>query len=85
MRITKVLKPAYELSIGFQSQNSSIADVIPGIKTLLYVWEHMDGDLHVKNICKNLVMFLRTKFEFELNSPLYKVWVSVYIQIIVLV
>jgi hypothetical protein len=69
----QILKPAYELSIGFQSSNSSICDVIPGIYHLIYEWENIDVENNEKEFCNLLIECLKKKFKFELNSDIYKV------------
>jgi hypothetical protein len=69
----QILKPAYELSISFQSSNSSICDVIPGLYHLIYEWENMDLINNEKRFCTLLISCLKKKFEFELNSDIYQV------------
>ena len=68
--------PAYQFSLGMQSTNSTIADVIPGVKRLMYVWEKMDVSEEYKELCYFLIHFMQIKFKFELESPIYQVFLS---------
>jgi hypothetical protein len=61
--MTKILKNLYLLSIGFQNNTSTIADVIPGILKIIYSWENMKlplvGQIFVHSLNlqkKNLIM-----------------------------
>lgn len=67
------LLPAYQLSILFQTQTSLIAEVVVSIKRLIYIWTNMDFDGPYKTLAKFLIVFVKAKFRYELNSPIYKV------------
>lgn len=69
----QVLKPAYDLTIQLQYSHSSIADLIPGIRHLQYLWENMNVENEFKEFSSILTLYLKTKFEYELNNSLYKV------------
>ncbi len=68
-----ILEPAYVLSQQFQFNHSSIADVIPSIKRLIYTFKQMDPPESQKKLCKYLVTSVLEKFNYELNSNVYKV------------
>lgn len=70
----QILKPAYLLSMGFQSNTANISSVIPGILRALYAWENMDvSDPIARRLCVLLIANVKHKFSFELNSDIYKV------------
>lgn len=69
----KTLVCLYEVSTGFQKSNSSIADVIPSIENEIIVLENIDLPVVYKAFAQILVRCLRHKFEYELNSNIYKV------------
>ena len=68
-----ILRPAYQCSLAFQSENSTIGEVMPCIKTLIDTWNKLDVKGMAKQFCNILVRCAEKKFEFELNSPIYKV------------
>ena len=69
----QILKPAYILSQQFQYNHSSIAEVIPNIKHLIFHLRQMEPPENEKKLCKYLVTALHEKFNYELNSNVYKV------------
>ena len=68
--------PAYQSTLGLQRNRSSIADVIPGVLYLTYVWDKMDlADYpEAKELCFFFIHFTRIKFKYELSSPVYQVY-----------
>ncbi len=65
----QILLPAYQVTLGFEKNRSSIADVIPAILYLIHVWEKMDiSDPKAKELCYFLVHFMKLKFKYELES-----------------
>ncbi len=69
----QILKPAYLVSNGFQKNDCSISTVIPSIQRLICMWSRMELPIEKKRLCKLLVITVKTKFSFELNSDVYKV------------
>jgi hypothetical protein len=70
----QILLPGYQFSLGMQSNHSSIADVIPAVLRLVFVWDKMEIDCaEGKELCYFLIHFLRLKFKDELDSPIYQV------------
>jgi len=69
----QILMPAYKLNLGFQSSFLSIADVIPGILRLKFIWERLEVDSLQKELIYFLLHHLRRKFDYELNCPIYEV------------
>ena len=72
----QLLLPAYKFSLLLQRQSSSISDVIPGLLYLINFYEKkekLDIDQEYTDLCHLLIHFLKLKFEFELNSPIYQV------------
>ena len=70
----QILLPAYKLSVMWQKNNSSIADVIPNILSLINKWEKFDVDQEAKELCLFLIHFVREKFKYEFKSEIYKVY-----------
>jgi len=48
-----------------------------GILKLIQVYEQMDLPNTPKSLCKLIIKGLKQKFQFELNSPIYKVIISI--------
>jgi hypothetical protein len=71
----QILKPVYEFTINLQYNNSSICHVLPGLYHLLYEWENLNLTGEPKRYCELLIQSLKKKFDFELNSPIYKVYI----------
>lgn len=69
----QILKPAYQVSIGLQSNQASIACLIPGLLRFFNIWERMKVDQKETELCILLVKCFKNKFEYELNSFIYKV------------
>ena len=46
---------------------------LKGIFKLIPVYENMDLPVVQKNLCSLIIKGLKLKFDFELNSPIYKV------------
>ena len=57
-----------------QSNANSIADVLVGIKGCIWFWEHINVNVDARNYADLLIQFTKSKFEFELKSPIYKVF-----------
>ncbi len=71
-----VLQPSYNLNISFQSNNCTIADVVPSVLSCIEAYEEMEKtecSTYAKSLCSLLAKNIRTRFEFELNSEVYKV------------
>jgi hypothetical protein len=70
-----ILKPAYALNICFQSNKTSIGDVIPKIFSLLCVWEKMKNKLTPigSQFVDLLVCETKRRFTYEINSNIYYV------------
>lgn len=68
----QILKPAYLLSLAFQLSSSSIADTIPSILKLIHTYEHLDTQEAPRELCSLLIETIKAKFDFELNSDVYK-------------
>jgi hypothetical protein len=70
----EILYPLYLTNISFQDSSSSISDVIPSILNLVHGLEKYKAKSeYSKTLCKDLVNQLNKRFEFELNSEIYKV------------
>ena len=69
----QILKPAYQMTINFQSNHSSIADLLVSLKRAIFTWENMNVIGDEKYLCDLLVHFIKNKFDYELNSDVYKV------------
>lgn len=70
----QILRPLYFADISFQDSKSSIADVIPSILNLVSILTSYNAkSAYTKALCKDLVDQLNKRFEFELNSEIYKV------------
>ena len=69
----QILAPAYRVSLGFQKNTSTIADVIPSILKLQSVWEKMNLSPTPKRFCNLLILTTQLKFDFEFNSDAYMV------------
>ena len=69
----KILKPAYSLNINFQSDRSSIADVIPKVSTVIHLWKKQKSSFAIKGqeFCNLLIEEFETRFNYELNSKIY--------------
>ena len=55
----QILKKGYEVSISFQSNECSIADVVPNISYLIYHWGHLEVTGEHKELCLFLVHYLK--------------------------
>jgi hypothetical protein len=70
----QVLKPGMEFTLGMQKYRSSIADVLPSVLRLISVWDKMELESRIgKELCYFMIIFLRKKFKYELDSPVYQV------------
>ncbi len=69
----QILLQSYLTNVGMQTNSSSIADVIPSVIRMIYVWEYMDLNQDSRLFCNYLLQCLKGKFNFELNSPIYQV------------
>lgn len=71
-----ILQPSYNLNISFQSNNCSIADVIPSVLNCIETYEDMETSekaAYAKTLCSLLAKNIKTRFAYELNSDFYKV------------
>ena len=71
-----ILKPLYILNIGFQSNRSTIADVIPSLLKLINSLEMMESKSTEtpKRLCSLLISSIKERFDYELNSKYYQVF-----------
>ncbi len=69
----QILNPAYRISLGFQKNSSTIADVLPYLLQLIEIWNRLDVPPAPRRLCKLLIACLKNKFQVEFNSPAYKV------------
>ncbi len=74
----RILQPAYTISLALQSNESSIADTIPSIMYLLNYWSNLNVPQTPKRLCRLLTETVKAKFNYELNSEMYKVNSSFY-------
>lgn len=70
-----ILLPSYKFNISFQSNRSTIGDVIPRLKNLIHQLEKikMKVPIHGQQLINLLVEEYETRFMYELNSKVYKV------------
>jgi hypothetical protein len=65
----QILLPAQEFTLNMERNNSSIADVIPGVLYIVNAWDKMQlFDREAKELCYFLIHFTREKFKYELES-----------------
>ena len=69
----QILLPAYRVSLSFQKNSTSIAEVLPYILKLVDIWKKLDVSHEPKRFCKLLKACLKNKFDYELNSNTYQV------------
>jgi len=69
----ELLKPAYLVNIGFQSNSGSIADVVPNILNLLNELKRLKKTTKHHDLCVSLINQIKHRFKYELNSPIYRV------------
>ena len=75
----QVLLPAYYVTLNWEKNHTSIADVTPAVLYLINEWDKLEvDDPKVKELCFFLIHFARQNFKFELESHLYQVH-SLYI------
>ena len=66
------MTPAYFITLGSEKNTLSIAGVIPQVLFLIEYWTKLDiKNREAKELCYFLIHFIKIKFEFELNSPIY--------------
>ena len=76
----KILLPGYQFTLNLHSNHASIADVIPAVLYLINRWDKMEiNDPEGKDLCYFLIHFMRLKFKYELESPIYRVIFFEYI------
>lgn len=73
----KILKSLYLTNINFQSNKSTIGDVIPSIVNILHQLEKLKSKSRVieRQFIDLLVDQLKSRFHFELNSKIYQVFI----------
>ena len=70
----QILLPAHFTTLPWERNQASIADVIPSVLYLIYVWNKMEiEDIQARELCFFLIHFMREKFKHELESPVYQV------------
>ena len=69
----QILHPAYMLTNNWQRDKAGISDVYLGISKLLYELPRFNVTGDGKEFCVLLYRCISDKFQYELNSPIYKV------------
>jgi hypothetical protein len=70
----QILQPAYFTTLGWEKNSASIADVIPQVLFLIDYWNKADiDDKEAKELCFFLIHYIKIKFEYELQAPMYLV------------
>jgi len=70
----QILLPAYFVTLNWEKNHTSIAEVIPAVLYLINEWDKMEiDDRESKELCYFLIHFARSKFKYELDSKLYQV------------
>ena len=70
----QILQPAYFTTLGWEKNSASIADVIPQVLFLIDYWNKADiDDKEAKELCFFLIHYIKIKFEYELQAPIYQV------------
>jgi len=75
-----LLKPIFLVNIGFQHNESSIADVVPSILSLIDFYENPKTTFQGKMLANLIVAQLKKRFDYELNSNYYLVIFNIYIK-----
>jgi hypothetical protein len=73
----EVLKPAYRFNIRMQTNSITISDVIPQLLRSIGDWNVLINSskttISCKKMCKLLISEFTERFDYELNSMIYKV------------
>lgn len=69
----QILKPAYILTNNWQREKAGIHDVFLGISKLLFELPRFNVSGSAKEFCVTLYRCINNKFDYELNSSIYKV------------
>jgi hypothetical protein len=70
----QILMPSYGVTLGWEKNGSSIADVIPSVLFMVNYWNKLElSDGKAKELCYFLIHFVRVKFQYELESKIYQV------------
>ena len=69
----QILMPIFDFNLGLQGSRSSICDVVTGLLNLINRFSKFVLDARASELCYFLVHFLKLKFDYELNSPIYMV------------
>jgi hypothetical protein len=69
----QILKPAYILSLNWQKETCTISDLLIGLTKYLYDLERLNIDGEASKFAFILIECIKSKFEYELNSQIYKV------------
>ena len=69
----QIMKPAYDLSINLQYNDSTICDTLPSIYDLICTYETMIVGSEEKEFLELLVENIKLHFSYEMNSLIYKV------------
>jgi hypothetical protein len=70
----QILKPAYEFNLVMQKTESTIGDVVPSLMIIISKWRRFAVGAPYASLCKLLIKSFEHKFNYELNSDIYKVW-----------
>ena len=70
----QILMPSYFVTLGWEKNGSSIANVIPGVLYMINSWDKMEiKDNKARELCYFSIYFFREKFKYELESTIYHV------------
>ena len=69
----QILQPAYQFNLIMQKSDSVIGDVVPVLLIMLSKWRRFGVGAPYKRFCDLLVAAFLKKFDYELNSDIYKV------------
>ena len=69
----QILFPAFQFSLLMQKNKSPIGDIIPTLTIMFSKWNRMEVTGRHKKFCISLVNCFKKKFDYEINSDVYKV------------
>jgi hypothetical protein len=79
----RILKPAYIFNLNMQRNSTCIGEVVPYVLKIINSWERIANSPSVcksiKHLCELLIIQVRKRFDYEINSDIYKVFVRIYL------
>ncbi len=69
----QILLPAYQFNLVMQKNDATIGDVIPAVKIIISKWSRFNCTGAYQDLCNNLIKQFNHKFDYELNSNVYRV------------